>query len=136
MRVPVSISAGFGIEQERGRHKWRSEPLWRTHGQGVLDDAMLFDISPNVKQICSYAQAALDAYTFLSPDDGRDAASGYLLSLLAYLDALDDHGKDLVIAGVLPVEGGIDLERSRGDDDVVQLRRWYLNQGTVGSESP
>ena len=97
---------------------------------------MLFDISPNVKQIRSYAQAALDAYTFLSPDDGRDAASGYLLSLLAYLDALDDHGKDLVIAGVLPVEGGIDLERSRGDDDVVQLRRWYLNQGTVGSESP
>ena len=90
---------------------------------------MKINITPNLDQIRFIAESSLHAWDHQSLETGRDQVIADMAGLLEYLRAFDDSA-GVVVVGVAAIEGGIRLERSTRDNDILDLVHGYICENT------
>ena len=96
---------------------------------------MQINIVPNLDQIRYFAQSAKHAFDFQSIEAGRDAVIADMTALLAYLDILDN-SQGIVVKRIIPIKGGIRLERSSRENDILDLGHGYSDDASDGFAHP
>jgi hypothetical protein len=82
---------------------------------------MRIDIRPNLDQIRFFANSAMHAFDFQSPENARADVIADMEALLEYLAAFDD-GNGIAVSSIAKIEGGITLKAFDRQGDILHLR--------------
>jgi hypothetical protein len=85
---------------------------------------MKIDIAPNLDQIRFFAESALHAFDFQSPEDARASVVADMLALLGYLEAFDD-SMGIAVAGIRKIESGVRIEVSTREGETFDVGHSY-----------